>query len=917
MRPFHRYSLLFALVCVSCSGPTGEVTKSQLVEPTPVAKQPQPVGLQADEPPPPPPPAPKLRLPNSVRPVEYRAALTIDPDAEVFSGVIDIDISILERTSHLWLNATDIDIDKANLQARGRTFNVERLPTSTDHFLGFALGATLPAGSATLHLEYRGKMSEKDYHGLLRREDRDTWYIYSHFEPLAARRAFPSFDEPRFKVPWQLTINAKDGHVAFTNTPLVEQKAGPKAGWQSFRFARSKPLPSYLVALAVGPFETADVGKIGRNKVPTRIIVPKGRVAEARYAVEATPKLVEALEDYFDMPYPYAKLDSIAVPRFGGAMENPGLITYNLNLLLSEPDKETHGFHRRYSGVGAHELAHQWFGDLVTMDWWDDIWLNESFATWMATKMVTKLYPEWNNDIYRVRQLDVAIGSDSSATSKPVRRPIASNSDIETAFDRIAYQKGAAVIAMFERLISEDKFRTAMRNYMRTHAWDTSTSKDFLAAISQVSAAEVPTAFATFLEQPGVPMLSVTRTCAAGKTPELSIAQERMLPAGSNAKSDQLWHIPVCVKYGKGKKIAETCTLMKEKQASVALGEVGGCPDWVQANSGASGYYRVAYAKGMLANLLKKGSKHLAPAERVAVVGDMNALVSTSKIGIGEALAQIPTLLASRDPHVIQRAASVARRVSHELIPRKLKPNYKRFIYRMFRARARKLGLDHKKGDSQETKDLRRAVVGLVISRGEDQVLIKQAVQKAKTWLDKRTGIDREMLSLVLSTAAEHGGKKLFERMVAELDKDIEDPGEQRALISAVASTTDRERIIKNMEMALSGKLSKLGMRSLAPMLFIPLGDPDTRGVVYEYLKSNYDAVLEKLPKMAHRFILRMPSAFCDKQHYDDVKAFFGPKAEKIPGGDQSLAKTLESIELCMAFRTAQQPSVEAFLKKY
>lgn len=199
MRRIHHSSLFLALLAVGCTGPTGEATRSQAVEPTPVEKQP-PV-TQADEPPPPPPPAPTLRLGNGVRPVEYRAELTIDPDTEEFSGVIDIDVSLLERTSYLWLNATEISFDKATLTAREQTLQLERLPTSNDHFVGFALGVTLPAGSATLHFEYRGKLLTKDYHGLIRRQDRDTWYLYSHFEPLAARRAFPSFDEPRSRCP--------------------------------------------------------------------------------------------------------------------------------------------------------------------------------------------------------------------------------------------------------------------------------------------------------------------------------------------------------------------------------------------------------------------------------------------------------------------------------------------------------------------------------------------------------------------------------------------------------------------------------------------------------------------------------------------------------------------------------------------
>jgi alanyl aminopeptidase len=434
----------------------------------------------------PPPEAPALRLPSNVLPIEYRAELTIDSSADQFSGVIDIDINILERTDHIWLNATDITVNSASLLARGQTWPIERLPTSNEDFLGFGLGVTLPASKATLHIEYTGKISDKDYSGIFKQKENDHWYVYTQFESTSARRAFPCFDEPRFKVPWQLAMHVKESDLAFTNTPQIEDKAGPSAGMKTYRFAQSKPLPSYLVAMAVGPFEIVDLGKIGRNQTPARILVPQGRTAEARFAAEATPTILQLLEDYFDMPYPYAKLDSIAIPHFFGAMENPGLITYNSSLLLSPPDDETIRFKRGYASVGAHEIAHQWFGNLVTLDWWDDIWLNESFATWMSHKIVAQWRPEWRPEIHKLDRTRYAMYQDSLVSARQIRQPIVTKHDIASAFDSISYAKGSAVLSMFERWIGEDRFRDGVRAYMTSHAWDTATAEDFLAAISKV-----------------------------------------------------------------------------------------------------------------------------------------------------------------------------------------------------------------------------------------------------------------------------------------------------------------------------------------------------------------------------------------------------------------------------------------------
>jgi alanyl aminopeptidase len=296
----------------------------------------------------------------------------------------------------------------------------------------------------------------------------------------------------------------------------------------------------------------------------------------------------------------------------------------------------------------------------------------------------------------------------------------------------------------------------------------------------------------------------------------------------------------------------------------------------------------------------------------VATVGDMSALVTSGKIGLGDALAQVPTLLRSNDPQVVRRAARVVAGVSREMIPEKLEPNYKRFVNRLFRARARKLGWDAKKDDSDDIKLLRSTLIDMVAGRVEDPVLIEQAKQKARTWLDKRTGIDNDMLDDVLGLAARHDAK-LYQRYADALEK-TEDITERRALLRGMAGTRDSKQIIANLNLAVSGKY---GLRESGALIWVPLSRPDTRQLMYDQIKQNYDQILEKLPRMAHRFILSIPSVFCDQAHYDDAKAFFGPKAEKLPGGTIVFERTLERIELCMVYRTAQQASVEAFLKKY
>jgi len=253
-----------------------------------------------------------------------------------------------------------------------------------------------------------------------------------------------------------------------------------RAGWRRHAFAKTKPLPSYLVALAVGPFDIVDGGTAGKNRTPLRYLTPKGRGSETRHAREATPKILEALEDYFGMPYPFEKLDSVALPGnySFGAMENVGLVTYGVSLILATPAQDTPRFRRTYAGIAAHEIAHMWFGNFVTLAWWDDIWLNESFASWIGGKTVFRLNPEWDTGASRANNRGLAIATDRLASSRSVRNPINSKEDLEGAFNAITYQKGSAVLEMFEAWLGRNEFRAGVRDYLQRRAWGSATSTE-------------------------------------------------------------------------------------------------------------------------------------------------------------------------------------------------------------------------------------------------------------------------------------------------------------------------------------------------------------------------------------------------------------------------------------------------------
>src|SRR5437016_5535899 len=394
------------------------------------------------------PPVPNLRLGNEAHPTAYSAELVVVPERSNFTGHITIELVLAKRASFFWLHGHGLTVTNAYLEQQGRQIPAQPV-IGGEEFLGFELQQPARTGKANLFISYSGSMSDKDFSGLFRRQEDGQWYAATQMEATWARRVFPCFDEPAFKVPWRLAVHVRREHTALANAPVVSETDEP-GGMKCVRFAQTRPLPSYLVAAAVGPFEAVDLGRVGRKKTPVRIFTPKGRTNEATFAATAIPHLLRRLEDYYDIPYPYEKLDHLAVPQFPEAMENGGLIVHGDTLLLSPPNRETIGFKRFCADVCAHEMAHQWFGDLVTMAWWDDIWLNEAFATWITPKIVDGWKPEWRSSLDQLQGTFYAAGADSLVNARRIRQPIESAPDIDNAFDGITYNKGAAVLGMFE-----------------------------------------------------------------------------------------------------------------------------------------------------------------------------------------------------------------------------------------------------------------------------------------------------------------------------------------------------------------------------------------------------------------------------------------------------------------------------------
>jgi alanyl aminopeptidase len=857
-------------------------------------------------------PAPTLRLPGDVRPTGYTAELTLDPKTPAFQGVVELTLDVVKPTSVVWLHGKSLTVKEATLTQGGESLPVTPVPGGKE-YLGFSAAKPLELGTAKLRVVYEGTASEKETDGAFRVNEGGDWYIYTQFEAIDARRVFPCFDEPAFKVPWQLTFHVPAGNVAVTNTPQLAEEARPDGG-RTFRFARTQPLPSYLLAFGVGPFDFLPAADAGQKKVKTRMITPRGRAVEGTYAAQVTPEILAALEDYFGIPYPYEKLDVLAVPLLGGAMEHPGLVTFNSRLMLSKPEEDTLGRQRGFSNTQVHELGHQWFGNLVTMAWWDDLWLNEAFATWITPRIIETWRPGWDAPVERVDDRSGALDADSLLTARRIRQPIESADDILNAFDGITYGKGAAVLTMTEEWLGREVFRRGIQRYMKKHGGGNATAKDFLDALSAEAGKDVTGVLGTFLDQGGAPLVTASLECGAGGAKVL-LTQQRYLRLGSKAPAPQTWRVPVCVDYEAGGKESRACTLMESERVELALTDAKACPAWVFPNAEGAGYYRMQLAGEAASKLMKSGLQKLSRAERVALMGDVRALARAGALPAAEALAMAARVANDKDRVIVEASLDVLELSSERLIPENLREDRARFVRDTYGPRARQLGFTPRKGEDEDTRLLRPRLVRLAGRDGADPRIIAEARALADKWMKDRRAVAPEMVDPVLTIAAAHGDAAFHQRLVTAL-REEKDRKERQHLLGALGGF--RDPALAKQSMAL---MFEKGMdpRETIWLVFGATQNTKTQAAAFDFVREHYDRLVGDsegalLPAENAGRLAFVAGGFCGKEQRQQAADFFTERNAKAPGGPRMLAQVLESVDQCVALKEAQARSVEAFL---
>jgi alanyl aminopeptidase len=827
------------------------------------------------------------RLSTFIKPSFQQITLKVDPDSPVFSGETAITIDVTKATDTIGFYQKDLNIQQAYL-SKGDT----RIPltvTSHEYEIQHAkANQNITANRYTLHIVFDGKFNTTS-DGMYLSKFEGLNYVFTQFEDMYARRAFPSFDEPGFKIPYQVTIMSPEKHTVLSNT-LVKKRT-LKDGWQTVEFNKTKPMPSYLVALAVGELDSYDIPNLS---VPGKIYTPKGQAQRTKFAARNTARILQNLESYFGSPYPYEKLDFIAVPNFTfGAMENAGLVTYRSSLLLLE-DEPRLAEQSSTLNVIAHELAHMWYGNLVTMAWWDDLWLNEAFASWMASKVMMDLYPEQNFKGRLVQE--GAFGADASPTVRPVKKVVKSQTDVMDGLG-LNYSKGESILQLIESMVGEKAFQKGIRTYMENNAWKNAQADDLWKVLSTVADFDVPAMMKTYLEQPSYPLIEFA---ANGE-----VSQSRYHLKGAEVEP-QTWIVPLAIRYKKNGKVSRTNLFLNEAKTTVSeLAEA----DWIFPNENAMGYMRWKVSTEQLSALLKDMSV-LNVREKKSLLFNIEALFSAGEIELGEMMAAMDVLVDDSDPMIGSAVVATMNDFLY-LVDMDNEAMFGQFVAKKLTPWFERLGVVDQPDDSTDTTRLRGSVYGMLSRYANTPQVEQVSTELANQYLAEPTSVPRSIATRALRNMARFSEQDWFTKLkdyyVSHSDANT------RGTVSRAMIFTNENKIEKTLDFALTEHVSPA---NTITSVYAAMSGLDDQTMFYAWLEKNFTALSEKMPAY---HMARMPEYFsssCDAGNIKLAEKFFAEKKANFEGMARSYDIAIYSAKQCVSLKEANQANFNRYLKQ-
>ena len=833
------------------------------------------------------------KLPKSIVPLRY--AIRIEPSIEkaALRGSETIEIEVRARVREIVLNSLNLVIDKASLNSKKAVTLTPNLDVEKQT-LTFALAEELPPGRYTLALVFHGRLTEQTEGLYLTRYQvgaAEKLALTTQFEATDARRMFPCWDEPVFRAVFQLTAVVPEKHTAISNMP-VEREIKLADGLKEVVFAPSPSMVSYLVAFSAGEF---NVLRDEADGIPLGVYYTEGKREMARYAMEVTKKIVPYYNEYFGVKYPLPKLDQISFANTAaGGMENWGCIIYSDTAFLFDPKTSSHTAKERAFAVIAHEIAHQWFGDLVTMAWWDNLWLNEGFASWMGTKATDHFNPDWNIWTRAAGGKEHAMALDARATTHPIQQRVETETQAGDAFDEITYQKGQSFIRMLESYLGEEKFREGIRRYMTRHKFGNTTTADLWIALAEVSGKPVREFAANWTEQPGFPVVKID-----AKDEALSLTQERFTLNQKDPKP-LTWKIPLLIGPASGQ-----ARLVEISSQPVSIPRPAG--KLVKANAGGVGYFRVQYNTDFAA--LMEQAPTLPEADRLNLLDDTWALVQAARMEASAYLDLAAKLAGDESFAVIAQIAGKLEFIDGLSRGRTEREQFREWARGLILPQFEKLGWDAQPGEAP-LDDLRRHTVIHALGALGDPLVFMEARARFARSLEKPGTLTGEQRDNVWWLVGRGANEKVHAQL-HEAAKKTDSVEEKRSLYGALAAAGDPALIQKTLAISLSDELPPQQAARIVHRVASGSEQPE---LALEFAQKNITALVAKLSSFqANDYLADVFENFSDASRAADLEEW--AKKNLPPEAAPATARAADMIRFKAALKSRLLPEIDAWCR--
>lgn len=850
-----------------------------------------------------------FRLPRHVIPVRYDLHLEPDLTTARFAGQETITLTVQQPTSDIVLNAIELSITVAHIEGEsGATRQATIALDATLQRCQLSFSEPLTPGTWRLTITFSGTLNDK-LRGFYRSTYKDEHgathnMAATQFEATDARRAFPCWDEPDFKAVFATTLVIDPALTAVSNSRIASETL--TAGKKVVRFADTMKMSTYLVAFIVGHIEATEPVMVGQT--PLRLWAVPGKRHLARFGQDIAAASLAFFEHYYGIPYPGDKLDLLAIPDFAsGAMENLGAITYRETALLVDQQHATHGELERVADVVAHENAHMWFGDLVTMSWWNGLWLNEAFATFMEMLAVDAWKPEWKRwDSFGVSRA-AAFSVDGLQSTRPIEYPVQAPKDADAMFDVLTYEKGASVLRMLEQHIGPTIFRDGVRDYLHTHAYGNADTNDLWVSLGKIAKQPVPELMNGWIFQPGFPLV----TADVHSSSTLTITQRRFSylsdTHSSGPAQDQRWHVPLQMRITAGGKTTSSRILLTEKDQTIPLPNAW---EAILLNEGGHGFYRVRYAPALLKRLLHTGLDRLAATERFNLINDAWATTVAGLMPLTDYLDLTGRFTTERDKNVwalLLDSFSFLNRI----ITAEDRPALEAFVRARVGSLVADLGWAPRSGESEGTKQLRGELIGAQGKLGNDPAIQSRAAELYRNYRNDATAVDPNVVPALVAIIAHTGDETRYDEF-NEGFRAASTPQEERRYLFSLAAFQPKALLQRTLARTISGEIRTQDAPFLVSAV---MGNVYGRELAWDFVKTNWEKMDQLFPKQGLRRMCGGIVNLATPELERDVREFFGSR--QIDLGGKTLEQYLEQLRIMVTTRKRDGNLLRQYLQTF